>query len=100
MPLPVHSCMCLRMKKNGAGWVQQAEHGSGRNLMLGQMWKRWSRYIKECSNESNNSIIGANAVVFRDVPERCSVADVPAKILHTNIDLDKKCNLREIVQSK
>lgn len=44
----------------------------------------------------NGSIIGANAVVLRDVPERCSVAGVPAKILHKNIDIDKKCNLREI----
>ena len=44
----------------------------------------------------NGSIIGANAVVLRDVPERCSVAGVPAKILHKNIDIDEKCNLREI----
>ena len=34
----------------------------------------------------SGSIIGANAVVLHDVPERCSVAGVPAKILHENID--------------
>lgn len=45
----------------------------------------------------SNSIIGANAVVLHDVPERCSVAGVPAKILHKNIDINEKCNLQQIV---
>lgn len=45
----------------------------------------------------SNSIIGANAVVLHDVPERCSVAGVPAKILHENIDINEKCNLQQIV---
>ncbi len=44
----------------------------------------------------SGSIIGANAVVLHDVPERCSVAGMPARILHENIDIDEKCNLREI----
>lgn len=44
----------------------------------------------------NGSIIGANAVVLHDVSERCSVAGVPARILHENIDIDEKCNLRKI----
>ena len=46
----------------------------------------------------SGSIIGANAVVLHDVPERCSVAGVPAKILHENIDIDEKCNLKKITQ--
>ena len=46
----------------------------------------------------SNSIIGANAVVLHDVPERCSVAGVPAKILHENIDINEKCNLQQIVR--
>ena len=45
----------------------------------------------------SNSIIGANAVVLHNVPERCSVAGVPAKILHENIDINEKCNLQQIV---
>lgn len=45
----------------------------------------------------DNSIIGANAVVIYDVPECCSVAGVPAKILHANIDINEKCNLYQIV---
>lgn len=45
----------------------------------------------------SNSIIGANSVVLHDVPDNCSVAGVPAKILHTNIKIDEKCNLRAIV---
>lgn len=45
----------------------------------------------------SNSIIGANAVVIHDVPECCSVAGVPARILHENIDINEKCNLQQIV---
>ena len=32
----------------------------------------------------DNVIVGANAVVLRDVPANCVVAGVPAKILHSN----------------
>lgn len=46
----------------------------------------------------NNSIIGANAVVLHSVPDNCSVAGVPAKILHKDIEIDKKCNIKEITQ--
>lgn len=46
----------------------------------------------------SGSIIGANAVVLHDVPERCSVAGIPARILHTDIDIHEKCNLAEIVE--
>ena len=46
----------------------------------------------------NNCIIVANAVVLHDVPDNCSGAGVPAKILHKNINIDEKCNMREIVE--
>lgn len=36
----------------------------------------------------NNVIIGANAVVVKDVPDNCIVAGVPAKIIKENINLD------------
>lgn len=49
---------------------------------------------------SDNSIIGANAVVIYNVPNNCSVAGVPAKILHENINIYDKCNLRQIVTAK
>lgn len=41
----------------------------------------------------NNVIVGANAVVVRDVPDNCILAGVPAKIIKTNIDINKFCNL-------
>lgn len=44
----------------------------------------------------DNSIIGANSVVLYDVPANCSVAGVPAKILHEHININEKCNLKEI----
>lgn len=48
----------------------------------------------------DNSIIGANAVVLKSVPANCSVAGVPAKILHENININEKCNIREITLNK
>ncbi len=48
----------------------------------------------------SNSIIRANAVVLHDVPENCSVAGVPAKILHENINIGDKCNIIDIVKRK
>lgn len=46
----------------------------------------------------DNCIIGANAVVLKDIPSYCSVAGVPAKVLHENIDIDEKCNIKEITR--
>ncbi len=34
----------------------------------------------------NNVIIGANAVVVKDVPDNCVVAGIPAQIIQTNIN--------------
>ena len=36
----------------------------------------------------NNVIIGANAVVVKDVPDNCIVAGIPAKIIKENISLE------------
>lgn len=36
----------------------------------------------------NNVIIGANAVVVKDVPNNCIVAGIPAKIIKENISMD------------
>ncbi|MCD7785685.1 MAG: serine O-acetyltransferase [Oscillospiraceae bacterium] len=47
----------------------------------------------------SGSIIGANAVVIYDVPEKCSVGGIPAKILHENIDINEKCNIKDITQN-
>lgn len=37
----------------------------------------------------DNSVIGANAVVLKDVPPNVMVAGVPAKIIKENIDISK-----------
>lgn len=44
----------------------------------------------------NNVIIGANAVVIHDVPDNSIVAGVPARIIESNVDINEKCNLKEI----
>lgn len=36
----------------------------------------------------NNVIIGANAVVVKDVPDNCIVAGIPAKIIKENISIE------------
>lgn len=36
----------------------------------------------------DNVIIGANAVVVKDVPDNCIVAGVPAKIIKENINME------------
>lgn len=46
----------------------------------------------------NNSIIGANAVVIQDVPECTSVAGVPSRVLNTNINIEEKCNIKDITK--
>ena len=33
------------------------------------------------------SIIGANSVVLKNVPERCVVAGIPARVIHEDIDI-------------
>lgn len=38
-------------------------------------------------NIGNNVIIGANAVVTKDIPDNCMVAGVPAKIIRENINV-------------
>ncbi len=38
-------------------------------------------------NVGNNVIIGANAVVNKDVPDNCIVAGVPARVIR-NVDVD------------
>jgi serine O-acetyltransferase len=35
----------------------------------------------------SNSVIGANAVVIKNVPANCVVAGIPAKIIKTDIDM-------------
>ncbi len=37
----------------------------------------------------DNVIIGANAVVVKDVPSNCVVAGVPAKIIKSNINFER-----------
>ncbi|WP_156946261.1 serine O-acetyltransferase [Clostridium akagii] len=44
----------------------------------------------------NDVIIGANAVVIKDVPDNCIVAGIPAKIIRENVDITKKCNIAQI----
>ena len=34
----------------------------------------------------NNSVIGANAVVLKDIPDNCVAAGIPAKVLKYNIN--------------
>jgi serine O-acetyltransferase len=35
----------------------------------------------------NSCVIGANAVVLKDVPDNCVVAGIPAKIIKNNINM-------------
>jgi serine O-acetyltransferase len=41
----------------------------------------------------NNVVIGANAVVIKDVPDNSVVAGVPAKVISNNIEKFKKENI-------
>ena len=45
----------------------------------------------------NNVIIGANAVVVKDVPDNCVVAGVPAKIIRNNM---KPVDFEEMMHDK
>ena len=41
----------------------------------------------------NNVVVGANAVVISSVPDNCSVAGIPAKIIKKDINVQDYCNL-------
>ncbi len=45
----------------------------------------------------DNCIIGANSVVLHNIPDNCSVAGVPARILHEDINIYEKCNIYQII---
>lgn len=47
-------------------------------------------------NIGDNVIVGANAVVIKSVPDNCSVAGVPARIIKENIDIYEYCNLDRV----
>lgn len=47
----------------------------------------------------DNSVIGAGAVVVHDVPAGSVVAGVPAKVIRTDIDVDKASSLNNIIAS-
>lgn len=64
----------------------------GDNVMIGT----GARVLGDITIGSN-CIIGANAVVISNVPDNSIVAGVPARILKKNVDINKKCNLKEIV---
>lgn len=41
---------------------------------------------------NNNVVIGCNSVVLQDIPEKSVAAGVPAKVIHTNVDVNKYAN--------
>jgi serine O-acetyltransferase len=41
----------------------------------------------------NNVIIGANAVVVKDVPDNCVVAGVPARIIRENMTAEERAEM-------
>jgi serine O-acetyltransferase len=41
----------------------------------------------------SNSVIGANAVVVKNIPAKCVAAGVPAKVIHENINVSDYCKI-------
>lgn len=85
------SCTLMKGVKfayGGIGVVIHARAVIGQNCMIGQgvtIGGKSGWY--EVPIIGNNVIIGANAVVVKDVPDNCIVAGIPARIIKDNMTM-------------
>ncbi len=72
----IGSCVTIGGK---SGWYEVPQIGDNVEIATGAK-------ILGPVRIGNNVIIGANAVVTKDVPDNCVVAGIPAKIIATNVN--------------
>lgn len=71
-----HECDICDFTHISVGTTLCGEVKIGKNCMIGSR-----STVIQCLNIGDNCVVGAGAVVIKDMPEKCTVVGVPARIL-------------------
>lgn len=85
---PVHPQDRMVMNtKGGKPWLKTWEYSNSKPIYIGEnTWIGKNSLILKGVNIEDNSIVAANSVVTKSVPQNCIAAGNPAKVVKTDIN--------------
>jgi maltose O-acetyltransferase len=80
--------MKIKQHSESGDELRSWKYSVSKPIVIGNnIWIGVNARINKGVNIGSNSIIAANSVVTKDVPENCIAAGNPAKVVKSNIDL-------------